>query len=315
MTLTVVRSGMQTTVQDLGRRGYQNLGVPVSGPMDIYSHRLANHVLGNDAMAAALEITLTGPELLADGEVICAVAGAQIDVDVDGTRVAPNRPFAVRPGERIRFGTRHRGARATLAVRGGFDCAVTLGSRATHIASHMGPFGGRALKTGDVLRVTGSTGFTGSSGSAGSAGSGSPTPLELPDGGTRLRVLPGVHRERFTDEAWAALVGARFTVTPQSNRMGYRLAGAELAHVGAADILSEAMPPGAIQVPASRQPILLLAERATTGGYATIATVITADLPRAGQLAPGDWIEFAACTREEALAALRAQEAALMGVR
>jgi antagonist of KipI len=136
-----------------------------------------------------------------------------------------------------------------------------------------------------------------------------PAALELPDGGACVRVVPAVHRDRFTDEAWRRLVGERFVVTPQSNRMGYRLEGPSLAHVGPADILSEAMPVGAIQVPASGQPILLMAECATTGGYATIANVITADLPIAGQLAPGDWIAFAPCTREEAIDALRSQEA------
>ena len=138
-------------------------------------------------------------------------------------------------------------------------------------------------------------------------------PLELPGGGARLRVVPAAHRERFTDDAWALLVRARYTVSPQSNRMGYRLDGPALAHVGAADILSEAMPIGAIQVPSSGQPILLMAERQTTGGYATIGNVITADLPVAGQLAPGDWIAFTPVTHAEAITALRAREAALSG--
>ena len=138
-------------------------------------------------------------------------------------------------------------------------------------------------------------------------------PLELPEGGARLRVLPAVHRDRFTDQAWQRLTGERFTVSPQSNRMGYRLDGPALTHAGPADILSEAMTMGVIQVPASGQPILLMAECATTGGYATIANVITADLPIAGQLAPGDWIEFTPCTREDAIAALGAREAALLG--
>ncbi len=138
-------------------------------------------------------------------------------------------------------------------------------------------------------------------------------PLDLPDGGAHLRVLPSAHRERFTDEAWGLLVRMRFTVSPQSNRMGYRLDGPVLQHVGPADILSEAMPIGAVQVPASGQPILLMAERQTTGGYATIANVITADLPVAGQLAPGDWIAFMPVTPADAIAALRAREAALAG--
>jgi antagonist of KipI len=131
------------------------------------------------------------------------------------------------------------------------------------------------------------------------------SPLDLPDGGARVRVVPAAHRERFTAEAWDLLTRSRFTVSPQSNRMGYRLDGPRLGHVGAADILSEGMPIGALQVPASGEPILLMAERQTTGGYATIANVITADLPLAGQLAPGDWIAFTPVTHADAIAALR----------
>jgi len=180
----------------------------------------------------------------------------------------------------------------------------TLGSRATHLASRMGPFGGRALRAGDVLPV----------GDAPAVRAQAGFPLDIPEGGAHLRVLPAVHRDRFTDDSWGLLVHARFIVNPQSNRMGYRLDGPALGHVGAADILSEAMPIGAIQVPASGQPILLLAECATTGGYATIANVITADLPLAGQLAPGDWVQFDPVNREDAIAALRRREAALRGV-
>jgi antagonist of KipI len=297
---------MLTTVQDLGRRGYQGLGVPVSGPMDAYSHRLANQILGNDPMAAALEITLLGPELVADGDVTCAVAGAEIEFTVDGVAAPRYQPFQLASGSRIRCGGRGKGTRATLAVRGGFDLPLTLGSRATHLVSRMGPFGGRALRAGDVLSV-------GSAGSKGASRSGTPQPLDLPDGGARVRVVPAAHRERFKDEAWVLLGRTRFTVSPQSNRMGYRLDGPVLAHVGAADILSEAMPIGAIQVPSSGQPILLMVERQTTGGYATIANVITADLPLAGQLAPGDWIAFDPITHAEAVAALRELEARLSG--
>jgi len=273
----------------------------VSGPMDVYSHRLANAVLGNDPMAAALEVTLLGPELLADGDLVCAIAGADIDVSVAGTAVVRARPFVVPSASRLTFGARRRGARMTLAVRGGFDIPVTLGSRATHLASAMGPFGGRALKAGDALPI----------GTAAEAVRAvNVPPLELPAGGARLRVLPAVHRERFTSAAWHELTHARYTVTAQSNRMGYRLEGPVLTHAGSAEILSEGMPVGAIQVPASGQPILLLAECATTGGYPTIGNVITADLPIAGQLAPGDWVEFVSCSMDEALAVLRARDAA-----
>jgi antagonist of KipI len=295
---------MLTTIQDLGRRGYQGLGVPVSGPMDAYSHRLANQVLGNDPSAAALEITLLGPELTVDGDATCAVSGADIAVTIDGRAAPMNEPFRLAAGARLRWGARGAGARMTFAVQGGFDVPATLGSRATHLASRMGPFGGRALRTGDVLPVGALAGIRARAG----------TPLDVPRGGARLRILPAVHRERFTDDAWKSLVRARFTINPQSNRMGYRLDGPPLTHTGAADILSEAMPQGAIQVPSSGQPILLLAERATTGGYATIAYVVSADLAIAGQLAPGDWIEFDEVNREEAIAALRRRETALEGV-
>jgi antagonist of KipI len=169
----------------------------------------------------------------------------------------------------------------------------------------MGPFGGRSLRPGDVLPI----------------GTASEEPrvvtghaLEIPLGGARLRLVPAAHRERFTDDAWGLLTHARFTISAQSNRMGYRLDGPTLGHAAAPDILSEAMPLGVIQVPASGQPILLLAERATTGGYATIGCVISADIPLAGQLAPGDWIEFDEVTRDDAIAALRRREAALRGV-
>jgi biotin-dependent carboxylase-like uncharacterized protein len=304
--MTVIKPGMLTTVQDLGRPGYQGLGVPVSGPMDAYSHRLANQVVGNDPKAAALEVTLLGPELLAGDDLTCAIAGAEIECTVGGAVVPFNEPFAVPAGARLRFGARRRGARTTLAVRGGFDLPATFGSRATHLVSRMGPFGGRPLRTGDVLPVgrstVSATGVTGN-------------PLDLPAGGVRVRIVAAVHRERFTDDAWGLLVRARFTVSSQSSRMGYRLDGPVLAHVGAADILSEAMPIGALQVPASGQPILLMAERQTTGGYPTIANVITADLPLAGQLAPGDWIAFDPVTHPQATAALRDREAALAGRR
>jgi antagonist of KipI len=294
--LLVVKPGMLTTVQDLGRVGFQKLGVPVAGPMDWYSHRMANEIVGNHPMAAALEVTLLGPELVADGDLICAVAGADIDMTVDGRVVLQRQRFEIESGARIRSGARHSGARVAIAVRGGFDVPAIFGSRATHLVSRMGPFGGRALKAGDRLPVGNMTGDPSALSSL--------KPLTMPSGGAPVRVVPGVHRDRFTDSAWRTLTSSRFIVTPQSNRMGYRLEGPPLEHVRGADILSEATPIGALQVPASGQPILLMADRQTTGGYTTIANVITADLPIAGQLAPGDWIAFVPCTHADALEAL-----------
>jgi antagonist of KipI len=295
---------MLTTVQDLGRWGHQDRGVPVAGPMDSYSHRLANRLVENDEAAAALEVTLTGPEIEAEGPVVCAVAGARFEVYVNGSPVDAGGPFEVPAGGRLRLGARSAGARATLAVRGGFDVPETLGSRATSIVGRMGPFGGRPLAPGDVLPV----------------GSATPSPARwagraavMPDGGARVRVILGPHDSMFTSDAIATLLGSRFIVTPQSNRMGFRMRGPVLQHAGDGQILSDATPLGSIQVPPSGEPILLMADRQTTGGYPKIATVISADVSMAGQLAPGDWIEFAACARAAAVEALEEQEAALAG--
>lgn len=304
MALAVVRPGMLTTVQDLGRWGHQDRGVPVAGPMDAYSHRLANILLGNSDDAAALEITVIGPELEADDHTVCVVTGARFDATVNGEATDVSRPFDVPAGQRLRFGARQTGARATLAVRGGFSVPAIFGSRATSVVSRMGPFGGRPLVAGDMLPVGHRT--LGNGSSTGRA-------LSMPDGGARVRIIRGPHDAMFTSAAFATLLASRFTVSAQSNRMGYRLEGPSLCHASSADILSDATPIGSLQVPASGQPILLMADRQTTGGYPRIGTVITADVPVAGQLAPGDWIAFTECTRAEALAALREREAALLG--
>ena len=309
--LTVIRPGMLTTVQDLGRWGLQARGVPVAGPMDLYSHRLANLLAGNEAVAAALEVTLIGPELETDADVECAVAGAAF-VLTAGDRPAPmHARFVLRAGQRLRFGARSQGARATLAVRGGLAVEPVFGSRATSLISRMGPFDGGALRRGDVLTVA-----TAARRPLPAAGGGAvPGPLAVPRGGTMLRIMMGPQDHMFTRSAYDTLVGEQFVVTPDSNRMGYRLSGPPLQHAGAADILSDATPIGTLQVPASGQPILLMADRQTTGGYPKIATVISADLPLAGQLAPGDWVRFRRVTRDDAIAAARTRFAALEAAR
>ena len=270
-----------------------------------YSHRLANRLAGNSEDVPALEITLIGPELQFDAAVICVVAGATFGLAVGDSPMPMHSPFEVPPGVRLRFGARTAGTRATLAVRGGIDAERIFGSAATSLISRIGPLGGRALKAGDILPLGHVTG----SHHAGPRG----FPLPLPSGGARLRVIPGPHAEMFTAGAFETLYGSRFTITPQSNRMGYRLEGSRLVHSGSADILSDATAIGSLQVPASGQPIMLMADRQTTGGYPKIATVISADLPIAGQLAPGDWVEFAGCTRSAALDALRHRRARLEG--
>ena len=305
MSMLVIRPGMLTTVQDLGRWGYQHSGVPVAGPMDSYSHRLANQLLGNDPGAAALEITLIGPELEASEPTTCVVQGARFEATVSGKPVQADQPFVIPARQRLKFGARQSGTRATLAVLGGFDLPGEFGSRSTSLVSGMGPFNGRPLQAGDVLPVGPAPEFTRVSNGR---------PLTMPEGGAILRVIRGPHDSRFAAAALEQLFTARFRITPQSNRMGYRLHGPPLVRSDSSDMLSDATPIGSLQVPPSGHPILLMADRQTTGGYPKIGTVITADLPTAGQLAPGDWIEFRECTRADAITALREQEAALSGL-
>ena len=277
--------------------------------MDLYSHVLANRLVGNPPTAASLEVTLIGPELQADADLTCAVAGAAFVLTVGAATVPTHAAFTLRSGERLRFGTRTAGARATLAVRGGIDTPVVFDSRATSLISRMGAFDGRALRAGDVVPI---------SAAAASVPPTSPDfeviPLPLPQGGARLRVIVGPQQRSFTAAAYQTLFSSRYVITAASNRMGYRLEGARVEHAGSADILSDATPVGSLQVPASGQPILLMADRQTTGGYPKIGVVISADLPLAGQLAPGDWIEFADCSRATAVEALRAHESRLGGV-
>jgi antagonist of KipI len=304
----VVKPGMLTTVQDAGRWGYQSRGVPVAGPMDPVSHRLANALVGNARTAALLEVTLIGPELEFEDERLIAIAGADFDVSLDGRPAPSHAPFTVAAGSRLRFGTRRLGARAYLAVSGGISVPLVLGSRATHLVSAMGGILGRALVAGDRLPLGDSTLPHGTALSPQSA------IIALPDRKATLRVLPGPQAEYFAADALDILQSAPYSVAHNSDRMGFRLQGPRLAHVHGADILSDATPLGVLQVPASGQPILLMADRQTTGGYPKLATVISADIAIAGQLAPDDAIEFAVCTPADAARALIAQERVLMAL-
>jgi KipI family sensor histidine kinase inhibitor len=305
-TVTVVRPGLFTTIQDRGRWGHQASGVSVSGALDVLSHRIANILVGNPNDAATLEITIAGPELRIEQAARIALTGADLQATIDGIAAPPGSTAVCRPGSVLRFGERKAGARAYVAFDGGVDVAPLLGSRATHVGAALGGLEGRALAAGDRLPL-GTTISTPVSRTLG------PKTFK-PAGGARLRVLPGPQDDFFAEPAFAVLERTRFTVTPQSNRMGYRLSGGVLPRIPNREMISDAAFVGAIQVPASGEPFLLMSDRQTTGGYPQMATVITADLPLAGQLAPGDWVEFSLCTRAEAIAALRDQEAMLDGI-
>ncbi|MEX2270875.1 MAG: biotin-dependent carboxyltransferase family protein [Vicinamibacterales bacterium] len=300
MSIAVVRPGMLTTVQDLGRQGLQHLGVPAGGPMDWWSHEAANRLVGNAPEAALLEVTLIGPELELLRNATAAVTGANFELSVSGRPVPMNQTFAVEAGDRLSFGRRVTGARGYVAFDGGIDVPAVMGSRATHLKAALGGHQGRALRRHDTLPL-GAGGRT-------SAGASSPVadpphiPLPSP---TALRVIAG---PEMPD---AAIWQTVYTVSPQSDRMGYRLDGGAVQASG--DHVSSAVAMGTVQVTPSGTCVLLMADRATSGGYARAATVITADLPRAGQLAPGDALRFVPVSFDEARAALQQMRARLPG--
>ncbi|OFV90103.1 MAG: hypothetical protein A3G76_16610 [Acidobacteria bacterium RIFCSPLOWO2_12_FULL_65_11] len=327
----VVKQGMQTTIQDRGRWGWQARGVPVAGPMDPWSHRVANTLVGNGPDAATLEATLVGPEVEIDAERVMAVVGARFELTLDGQSVPMDAPFVAPAGSRLRFGRRLRGTRAYVAVAGGIAVPPTLGSRSTHLASAMGGLDGRALRTGDRIPLGDPVGKSADARSAekraGVTSTWSPPPggpldslKARPTGGemATVRVLVGPHHERFAAGALDVLQSAPYAIGHSSDRMGFRLEGPRLLHPRGTDSLaafiSDATPLGSIQVPAAGQPLLLMADRQTTGGYPTIAIVITADVGLAGQLGPGDSISFVVSSLDEAMAALVAQKRALMAI-
>lgn len=304
--LQVIEPGLLTSVQDRGRWGWQSHGLSVSGPMDPCALRLGNALVRNPPTAAALEVTLVGPSLLFDDVRTVAVCGAEFALTIGGRPVTVPTPWRVNAGETLCFGTRRRGARAYVAVGGGCAVREVFGSRATQLSARIGGHEGRALAVGDIIPLGIEAGAA-----AGEVCWSGQTVIRLPDGPTMLRVLPGPHHELFAAGALDALQAASFVVSGASNRMGYRLMGPPLA-APEYELLSSPTVLGAVQVPPDGRPILLMAERQSTGGYPILATVIGADIGLAGQLAPGDAVSFQVCSRYEALGALIAQERLLM---
>lgn len=295
--IEVLDPGLATTVQDRGRFGYRGLGVAVGGALDPRWAACANALLGNPPDAAVIEMRGLGPRLRAVGSrVTVALAGdvaPRLEREGEAPRVFESwRVIVLDDGDVLRVGTLGGGV-AYLAIAGGLDVPVQLGSRSTHSRTGIG---GRALRAGDRLELPPRRGKS--------------RPLQARplhrDGGP-LRVLWGPQDDHFTPAARAAFTASEYVVTRDADRMGLRLKGAALAHDPArgADIVSDAVTPGAIQVPADGQPIVLLADCQTIGGYAKIATVIGADLPRLAHVGPGDSLRFAAVSRNEARAALR----------
>lgn len=298
--LVVVDPGLLTTVQDLGRPGYQRVGIPPSGPMDRGAFVLANRLVGNEDGAAGLEMTLKGPGLEVRRDAVLAATGAEMGLTINMREAPVWTAVRVRAGDVVAFRAATAGCRGYLAVAGGLDVPTMLGSCATYLRGRLGGVEGRALQKGDVLAVR----------LARPDGVPPPERAVPPERRPRYpaevecRVVLGPQADHFTEEGIRAFVEGPYEVTPQADRMGYRLKGPVIEHARGHDIISDGIPLGGIQVPGEGQPIVLLVDRQTTGGYTKIATVIGPDIARIGQTRPGQRIRFRKVTVEQAHAAL-----------
>jgi biotin-dependent carboxylase-like uncharacterized protein len=301
-SLQVLDAGVAATLQDGGREGYQRFGVPVSGALDKISLALANTLVGNAPHEAAIEVPAAGLSLLARAEsVTLAAAGMAAPVVLEtaqaAVRIPPFRSLTAKRGDILRFPPPKGGAVFYVAVAGGFDVPCTFGSRSTYRRAALGGFNGRALQTGDELPLRFPAAVPREAFAL-------DVTLSAPDS---LRVMRGPNAEYFTPRAFETLLNAAYTVAPASDRMGLRLQGARLERAVEGELLSQGTTAGGLQVPSDGQPILLLADRQTTGGYPRIATVITADLAAAGRLSLEMSIRFKEVSRDEAVRLLKAQ--------
>lgn len=294
----VIEPGMLATVQDLGRHGFQHLGMTVGGAMDSYALQSANILVGNSRGAAALEFALKGPTLRAQRDCLVALCGADFNATLNGQPVPCWKSFFVRTGQTLACAAPIHGAWGYLAIAGGINVPMVMGSRSTYLRAAIGGIEGRALRRGDVLNA----GI--------SSGSGRSINLRsIPDYScaVALRVIMGPQDECFTGKALKIFLSQPFVLSSQSDRMGYRLQGPPL-QASRGDVLTDAVTFGAIQVPPDGQPIILMADCQTTGGYPKIAAVISADLSRAAQLRSGQKVSFKAITLDEAQGLASKQE-------
>jgi antagonist of KipI len=300
--------GLFTTIQDLGRPGAVSAGVQPGGAMDRFAHAAANLLVGNDPGHAAMECTFSGPQLIAEHACLIAITGADFDPHINGAPVHAWTSLFLGAGDSLTFGARRSGARIYIAVAGGIEADRWLGSLSTNVMAARGGKQGRQLRSGDTISVAGEPRKP--------AVSGRRVPEELRPayGDHTLQAIAGPHVKRLSADGRALLFGSTYRLSRDADRMGYRLEGPQLAMSGD-ELLSFGLVPGAVQVPQSGQPILLMADHQTAGGYPVVATVVSASLPVAAQLLPGDELRFAEATIGRANAMRKALDAALSSLR
>lgn len=308
MAVKVLKPGLLTTVQDLGRPGYFHLGIPISGAMDRQALRAANMLVGNDEGAAGLEAVFMGPELEFTTDAMVAVTGAEMPIFVDDAEQPGWTSFAVKAGQVLSFGFLKAGARVYIAIAGGIDTPLALGSRSTYAIGALGGIDGRAIATGDELPL-------GPSSSKAREGATVAAALRRSLGApTELRVLPGLYWHRITEAAQAGFFDDEWVVAPEADRMGYRFRGGRPldfvereqpfgAGSDPSNIVDGCYPYGSVQVPGGTEPIVLHRDAVSGGGYFMIGTVISADMDLIGQLQPHMPVKFVEVDMDDALAA------------
>ena len=299
-TIKILDAGLLTTVQDLGRYGFQRYGVSASGVMDEYSAKIANKLVGNKVGEAVLETTLKGVQIEFLQSTAVAITGGNCDVTLNGTKIELWQSYLVNRGDILKMGICRSGLRNYLAFAGGIDVPIIMNSKSTNLKAKVGGFNGRKLMTGDVLSV----------------GVGSlEAPLTLNkhyiptySKDIKVGVILGQQDDHFTEAGIKTFLNETYTVTQESDRMGIRLSsisGAIIEHKNGADIISDGITFGAIQVPGSGQPIVMMADRQTTGGYTKIGNVISSDLAKLAQATPGTKVKFVEYTLEQAVQAIK----------
>lgn len=309
MSITILNPGMLTTVQDLGRFGYQQFGVSASGVMDPRSASIANILAGNAEGEAVLECTMMGPHIRFDRANCIAITGGDLGPTLDGQPIANYAAVHVNAGQVLRFTMPRTGCRAYVAFAGGLDIPEVMGSRSTNMKARIGGYQGRKLQKDDVI------GFRAPKDELRNMGVRHISPEFIPRGEYTLRVVLGPQDDAFTEKGIETFLTSVYTLTPEFDRMGCRLDGEVIEHVNDGNIISDGIAFGAIQVPSAGKPIIMVADRQTTGGYTKIANVISADFRILAQLKAGDKIRFEKVSVKTAQDALLAQRAALQCLR
>lgn len=290
MSITILKSGVQTTIQDIGRYGYSHFGISSSGAADLFSFRLGNIIVGNPEELAGIEMTLLGGDFKFNSDAVIAITGSPFNLSLDSQEISYNQSIYVKKNQILSVGITKGGARSYLLVKGGIKTENYLNSKTTHVMSGMGGFMGRPLKKGDILEIDKNNKINITN-----------IPNNLDEINTsKIRINKGLQSSYFSDSTWAAFTSKMFTVSEVFSRMGIRLKGNPIHSSKGNEILTEGIPLGAIQVPGGGEPIISFVEHQTTGGYPKIANVISADLCKVGQLKPGDKFQFELISFEDA---------------